>query len=176
MMNSTTLIIGIIVVLVLPVVVAMALAVRRQWMWVAVTMATPALPLQLLGLTSTCTQGADGTFVAGAIYSAPFLLVAALSSLWTVRLRTGASSAATVTVLVPLLMFFLTHNAWVNSLLYGSPCGEDYAGIFGSSPTNLVIILVGYLALPLLLIGSAMWAALRSQNAPAASADVPKGQ
>lgn len=136
---------------VVPIVAAILFAFRGQWIWVGVATAIGALPHQLMGLASTCTQGADGTFAAGAIFSGPLLLIAAGVTWRALHLRKSIPSASWVTLAVPITLLILTKDAWLNTLRYGTPCGEEFVAYGGSSPATVVIILVGYLLLPLLL-------------------------
>lgn len=140
---------------VIPVIAAVLLAFRGQWIWVAVATTGGAVPHQLMGLTSTCTQGADGTFVAGAICSAPLLLIAIYVALRALYRRNICSSASWVMLGVPIMLLVLTQGAWINTLRFGTPCGEDFTYGGGSGPTTITFILVGYLLLPLLLAISA---------------------
>lgn len=120
-------------------------------MWAAVAVSVFAVPHQLMGLTSTCTQGADGTFGSGAAISAPLLLVAVGVNLWALHRRKVDPIASLMTLAVPLILLVLTQDAWINTLRFGTPCGEDFAFYGGSSPVMIWIILVGYLLLPLIL-------------------------
>lgn len=139
----------------LPIVAAVFLAFRGQWIWAGGATAVGAFPHQLMGLTSTCTQGADGTFGAGALISGPLLLIAVGATWQALRVRKVVPSASWVILTLPTTLLVLTKDAWVNTLRYGTPCGEDFTGYGGSSPAMVVIILLGYLLLPLLLALSA---------------------
>ncbi|KKB82556.1 hypothetical protein VW35_00245 [Devosia soli] len=139
----------------LPLGLAVALAFRGHLMWAAALVTVFAIPHQLMGLTSTCTQGADGTFGTGAIFSGPLLLIAVGVTWWALNRRKVDPSASWVTLAVPLILLVLTQGAWVNTLQHGTPCGEDFAWYGGSSPAMVMLILVGYLVLPLCLAISA---------------------
>ena len=139
----------------LPLGLAIALAFRGHWMWTAAAVSVFAIPHQLMGLTSTCTQGADGTFASGAIISGPLLLMAVGVSLWALHRKKFDPSASWVTLAVPLILLVLTQGAWINTLRFGTPCGEDFAFYGGSSPAMMLLILAGYLVLPLFLAISA---------------------
>lgn len=156
---------------VVPIVAAILLAFRRQWIWAGVATAIGAFPHQLMGLTSTCTQGADGTFGAGAIMSGPLLLIAAYVTWRALHLRKSILSASWVALVVPITLLILTKDAWVNTMRYGTPCGEEYAAYGGSSPTMAVIILVGYLLLPLLLVLSAAGTLIMARRLSSTTSD-----
>lgn len=153
----------------LPVAVSIVLPFRGHWVWIVAVAAGTALPLQLQGLTSTCTQGADGTFGTGAIFSAPFLLAAMGFTLWAPRGRwSGSVGAGIVTALVLLAMLLLTRDAWVSTWLHGTPCGQDLA-LYSSSAPMVVIILGGYLILPSLLLLCVVWMTFRAWKSRATS-------
>ena len=136
---------------VVPIVAAIIFAFRGQWIWAGAATAAGAFPHQLMGLTSTCTQGADGTFGAGAILSAPLLLIAIGVSLRALYQKKVHPIGSWMTLGLPLILLALTHGAWFNTLRYRTPCGEDFGFGGGSSPIMIAVILFGYLALPLLL-------------------------
>jgi hypothetical protein len=142
----------------LPTGVAVQLGLKGQWSWVAAVTAATGLPLQLAGLGGTCTQGADGPFITGTVFSAPFLLVAITSTLGAVRQRRADLRGAIATGLVAVATLLLCKDAFLNTLRYGSPCGE-YFSFYPSDPTAALIIVGGYLVLPLLLAGVAAFAA-----------------
>lgn len=151
-----------------PVAVSIVLAFRGHWAWIVAVAAGTAVPLQLLGLTSTCTQGADGTFGTGAIFSAPFLPAMGFT-LWAPRGRwSGSVGAGIVTALVLLAMLLLTRDAWASTLLHGTPCGQDFA-LYSSSAPMVVIILGGYLILPSLLLLCVVWMTFRAWKSRATS-------
>jgi hypothetical protein len=124
-----------------------------------------AFPLQLLGLTSTCTQGADGTFGSGAILSGPPLLVAALlTAMVALRLPHGRRTWLVMIGAAAAVLVSLTRSAWFNSLAYGTPCGADFA-FYGSHTVTLVAIAVSYLVLPLAIVALAvLGVTLQRQN------------
>lgn len=153
----------------LPVGLAVALAFRGQWMRAAAMAAVFAAPHQLMGLTSTCTQGADGTFGTGAVISVPLLLIAISVTLWALHRRKVDPVASWVTLAVPLILLILTQGAWVNTLRSGTPCGEDFAFYGGSSPAMIRLILAGYLVLPLLLAISAAGSLMMTRRLSATS-------
>lgn len=149
--------------LALPIGLAVALAFRSKWMWAAAIIAVFAIPHQLMGLTSTCTQGADSTFTTGAILSAPLLIIAVCVTLWALYRGKVDPNAGWVTLAIPLILLILTQDAWMNTLRYGTPCGEDFAYYAGSSLAMIQLILAGYLVLPLLLAISAAGSLMMAQ-------------
>jgi hypothetical protein len=129
-------------------------------MWASAVFVLVAIPLQWAGLSSTCTQGADGTFVTGAFLSAPFL-VAALVLTIGARLKLTATAVASFAIVSLIcVMMGLTASARFGTLEYGSPCGADYAGLFSSSLPARIEIVGAYVVLPLLLAAVALWIAL----------------
>jgi len=54
---------------------------------------------------------------------------------------------------MPLAMIVLTHEAWFGTLFYGTPCGSHYDP---SKPAMVLIVLLGYLGLPLLVSAHAI--------------------
>lgn len=155
------LVLPIFVVLVLPVLVALAFAIRRRWDWLAATTTVAAVPLQLLGLTSTCTQGADGSFFAGVILSAPHLVIGICATCWSIYKGFASRASLLVVLLVPVAMLIMTHWAWLNILQYGTPCGADYAS---SHAISAAIILAGYLLLPAILAACGAWALAKGKR------------
>jgi hypothetical protein len=140
---------------------SLLLALRRQWSWLAVMGVMLAVPVQLLGLISTCRDGITFTFLAGASVSAP-LLLGAIGWLWRAhRARLTDARAALIAAAASLAMIGLTRDAWLNSLTYRTPCGEHFTA-HASHPLSLAVIVVGYLLLPLALIACALWTALRA--------------
>lgn len=150
----------------LPLGLAVASAFRDHWMRAAAVLTVFAIPHQLMGLTSTCTQGSDGTFGTGAIVSGPLLLVAVGLTWWALHRRKVDPSASWVTLAVPLILLILTRGAWVNTLQHGTPCGEEFAWYGGSAPTMVTLILSGYLVLPLLLAISAAGCVMMTRRPP----------
>ena len=119
----------------------------------ATTLVLVAVPLQLLGLSSTCTQGADGTFITGAILSGPLLLVAA-SLLSVVAWRGGGAGRRWllwVTCAALGMLVILTRDAWLNTILYGTPCGSDFAFYGGSDPRAVALIVGAYVVAPIVV-------------------------
>lgn len=143
-----------------PLVLSVLLAYWQQWVWAATVIIVPAIPLQLLGFTGTCTQGADGPFVTGAVLSTPLLLGAICLLLWGLYQRRAPRLACSVLAVTTLAMLALTREAWFNSLRFGTPCGADYA--YSSNHLPPLIILGGYLILPLLLAACAAWRTVRN--------------
>ena len=146
-------------------VAVLVLAVLRKPGWAALLATIVALPLQVLGLTSTCTQGADGTFTTGALFSSPFLLIALGLVGWWMRTRESSVAAVPLVAVVSVLMLALTHQAWVGTLVYGTPCGEYFA-MYPSGSVRGSLIVGAYLVLPLLLVAGAGYAALRDRLQP----------
>ncbi len=120
-----------------------------------------AVPLQLLGLTSTCTQGADGTFFTGAVFSTPFVLMATGLLVWASHRRALDLGAGVVTLGAATALLVITRDVWSGALLFGTPCGEMFS-FYPSAPATVLIIEGGYLLLPLLLIASAGWAVFKA--------------
>lgn len=147
--------------MVLGLLITLLLAFRGKSMQAALLATIVAAPLQLLGLTSTCTQGADGTFLTGAVFSTPFLLMAIGLLLWASYRRTLDITAGVVTLVAATALLFLTRDAWAGALLFSSPCGEMFS-FYPSAPAAVLIIVGGYLLLPLLLIASAGWAVFKA--------------
>ena len=139
------------------------LAYKGQSIWAAVLATIVAVPLQLLGLTSTCTQGSSGTFVTGALLSAPFLMAALGLVLWTGYRAKPNLSAVTIVLVGSAALLVLTRDVWVGPILFGTPCGEDYA-FYPSGTDAVMIVVAGYLALPLLLIAGTVFSALGSKR------------
>lgn len=145
-------VIGLISVLAMPF-IALSIAARRtRSMWVAAIAICVAMPLQLMGFTGTCTQGADGPFITGVFLSAPFLLGAIYSVLQARPKGASFWIGGIATAVGSLAMIILTHSAWLGSMLYGTPCGADYS----PNERSVLIILLGYLALPLLVCAFAI--------------------
>lgn len=65
-----------------------------------------------------------------------------------------------------LILLVLTQGPWVNTLQYGTPCGEEFAWYGGSTPTMVTLILVGYLVLPLFLAISAACSVMKRVGGP----------
>ncbi|QQM32298.1 hypothetical protein JET14_09275 [Martelella lutilitoris] len=133
------------------------LAFFRLWTWSAGIVALPALPLQLLGFTGTCTQGADGPFVTGAVLSSPFLAGAICLVLWGMAKGVVSPSGAIVTLAVAAVMLFLTRQAWLGAVFSGTPCGAGYGARHWQGQ---VLVLGGYLVLPAILLVCSCRAAL----------------
>jgi hypothetical protein len=116
----------------------------------ALTLVLVAVPLQLLGLGSTCTQGADGTFITGALLSSPLLLVAAVF-LAVVALRRPEPSQRMLlwaSGIAAVAMPIFGRDVWLNSLIYGTPCGRDFVDYGESYPVVIGLIVAAYLVLP----------------------------
>ncbi|MET3599947.1 hypothetical protein [Martelella mangrovi] len=156
-MNPFVIIVGAVC---LPLVASVILACVGRWMWAAAAMIITAMPLQLLGFTGTCTQGADGTFITGSILSAPLLFIAICFILWASFKRTANRSAGIFAAALSLILLALTRNAWLGAVFHGSPCGADY--LHASGAEGLLIILGGYLALPILVTAGGLWSASRA--------------
>lgn len=154
------------VIIAIPVAPAVAFARRGRWMWASAVLAVFAIPYQLLGLTSTCTQGADGSFLTGAFLSAPLLIIAVCTCIWALYRRPINLYASWVVLLAPLVLLYLTQDSWLDIFRYGTPCGELYAE-FGSKPLAIMIILAAYLLLPLLLVIGAAGALMMAWKSPA---------
>lgn len=147
--------------MVLGLLIVVLLAFRGKPIKAALLATIVAVPLQLLGLTSTCTQGADGTFLTGAVFSTPFLLIATGLLLWAGHRRALDLSAGVITLGAATVLLFLTRDVWSGALLFGTPCGEMFS-FYPSAPAALLIIAGGYLLLPLLLIASAGWSVFKA--------------
>jgi hypothetical protein len=142
---------------------------------VALVLLALAVPLQLLGLTSTCTQGADGAFISGAFLSGPLLLIAvvrfAAEAIWVTAFRTTAAPVGWA-VAAAVVLISLTNSAWLNTIRFGTPCGEEFAFYGPSHPFAIAAILVSYLLLPLMLIAAAAVLLLRRR----ARRDIGRGR
>ncbi len=137
---------------------SVVLAYLRLWAWSAALLAIPAIPLQLLGFTGTCTQGSDDPFLAGASLSSPLLASAIGLVLWGGKARGAVrQSGAIVTAAMAMILLFSTRDAWIGALYAGTPCGADYTV---SHWQGQVLVLCGYLVLPVVLFASACRAAL----------------
>lgn len=135
---------------------ALTLSRTRKWPWLAPTFAATAMPLQLAGFSTTCTQGADGTFGSGAILSAPFLAVAIGLTLFAGLRQVPILWSGIAGFSLAVTLLILTRDAWLNSLIYCQPCGEMFE-FYQSTPILIAIVLVGYLVLPVLLAACAGW-------------------
>lgn len=149
--------------MVLGLLIILLLAFRGKAMPAALLATIVAVPLQLMGLTSTCTQGADGTFLTGAVFSTPFALMASGLLFWASYRRTPDIVAGVITLVAATALLFLTRDAWAGVLLFGTPCGEMFS-FYPSAPATVLIIVSAYLLLPLLLIASAGWAVFKAAS------------
>lgn len=131
------------------------LTLRTRSIWVAAGAVAIAAPLQLMGVTGTCAQGAEEPFLTGAVLSAPFLIGAIVAAWWTFRARLKARAGGIATAALALGMVVLTRDIWLDTLLHGTPCGASYPDA-DTSIALVAIILLGYLALPLLVIAQAI--------------------
>jgi hypothetical protein len=118
---------------------------------VALVMVLFGMLLQLLGHVTTCTQGADGSYITGAALSfAPLLLSAFLS-----LKRGGAASQSDLWLILTggaaIVTVASTNSVWVNTFRYSTPCGEGYE-FSPSSFAARVLILAAYLILPLVIV------------------------
>lgn len=134
-------------------------------MWIAAGLMAVAFPLQLLGLTSTCTQGADGTYLAGALLSSPMLFwvavrVVRMGFAEPTRSSGGAVATGLTVVVLTLILLSLTYTVWSNVIVFGTPCGEDSSDLPHHLERQLVV-LIGYLALPLLVASATSWMLVR---------------
>lgn len=110
-----------------------------------------AIPLQMLGYTGTCTQGASGPFVTGTVLSAPLLAASLLLLISTSRryrrepAAEGRPLACIGAVgLAALAIWTLIANLGVAraTLILGTtPCGTEYG--FYAEPYELAHVLVG---------------------------------
>jgi hypothetical protein len=125
---------------------------------------------QMLGSSSTCTQGADGTFISGAILSMPLLLVVAVCLLRMPISRSLGSRVGYIGLaLLTVTLLAATSSIWLNLLRFGTPCGEEHAWMGGSQPSTQALILGGYLLLPLFIAALSCWQAWRSASATKAA-------
>lgn len=96
-------------------------------MWLAVLLSVLALPLQALGDSGTCTQGANAPFLFGAFITTPMLVVAIIVLC---RAKSGGLEGLTAIGSVLLLSraaIAMNQQVWWETLfLAGSPCGLDY--------------------------------------------------
>lgn len=115
-----------------------------------------AMPLQLLGYATTCTQATDNSFVTGAMLSAlPLVLSVAIVLSSALRGSQGWQIGIVLIALTAILLT-ATGSIWVDTIRYGTPCGPDFVGYGWEHPTNNFVILAGYLWLPLFVLVSAM--------------------
>jgi hypothetical protein len=119
----------------------------------ALSLVILAVPLQLLGLTSTCTQGANGTFISGSLLSGPLLIVATIMvawKTWSPSLDTPGRARLVLSLLVlaPIAMMAGTWWAWWNVLADGHPCGADYVSWDSGIEVDDVLVLIAYAVLP----------------------------
>ncbi|TNB47280.1 hypothetical protein FF124_13995 [Martelella lutilitoris] len=143
-------------------ILSVVLAFFRLWAWSAVFLVMPAVPLQLLGFTGTCTQGADGPFVTGAVLSSPLLASAIGLVLWGGMAKGALSqSGAIVVAVMAMILLFSTRDAWFGALYAGTPCGADYDA---SHWQEQVLVIGGYLVLPVFLLVSACRAVLPARG------------
>jgi hypothetical protein len=108
-----------------------------------------ALVLQAMGFATTCTQGADGSAITGAVLSTPPLLIAC--AIVALQLARGRAKPHFLAAIVVFLALLLTQDIWISTLAYGTPCGATYVDY----PTSFVggaIILFGYVLLPVVTI------------------------
>lgn len=124
---------------------------------VALILVLIAVPLQLLGYTGTCTQGGDDEALAGAVFSAPFLLVASLLMVrhlhQAVRrvphLLAGFAAAGSIA---------LTSAIWLSVLRFGNGClwkmeEPASAGFYATTfDARNALMLCSYLIFPALVI------------------------
>ena len=86
-----------------------------------------ALPLQALGYATTCTQGDSEAALVGSILSMPLLLLALVLLL--LKRRSGSTArpmGILLCTLTLLTMLALTRDIWINTLTFGTPCGDGY--------------------------------------------------
>ena len=138
----------------------LVLAIRGKPKRAALLATGIAIPLQVLGLSGTCTQGADFTFVTGAMLSSPFLLLAVGFVVWSLRRPEPELKAGVLTLSAALSMLLLTNQAWVGALVFGTPCGIDFVD-YPSGLPRASIVVAGYLVLPLCLVATTTWSLLR---------------
>jgi len=142
-------------------------------LWVVVVLCGIAFPLQFFGYATTCTQGADGSFLTGAVFSAPFLLASSVLLIVAAFKKPRLSSPAPILVALPVigLTLVVTKSIWLNTIAYGTPCGVLFSG-YGSSPALRTMVVVGYLAIPVLNIAlclGLLYLAGKGRQAPARS-------
>ena len=117
----------------------------------AFTLVLVAIPLQFLALGTTCTQGADAPFISGSILSGPVLVAALLLALVALRRPVaGQRPWLWASGIAAILLPAITHDAWLNSLFYRTPCGSNFV-FYGSDPGVNALIVVAYLALPVVV-------------------------
>lgn len=107
-----------------------------------------ALPLQVLGYATTCTQGDSGSAIAGSLFSTPLLI---LSLALLLRAQFGGPSRpprAVLNALALVLMLMTTKGIWLNTLMFGTPCGEDFT-FYGIESHGWWLIVLAYLVLPI---------------------------
>jgi hypothetical protein len=126
-----------------------------------------AVPLQMMGYTSTCTMGNDAPFATGAILSAP-LLLAALAMLVKQALADGGNVRAGVVILTSALGLVCAMSAaWLNTIRFGTACGAGFQMPDEQFDLSHMLVVFSYLILPALIIA----ASGRSILAPRANAE-----
>jgi hypothetical protein len=110
-----------------------------------------AVPIQLMGYTSTCTQGNVGAFLTGVVFSSPLLLISVgclvtLSMNPPTQLKTS-ERLILETMAVSSFALLIFHRTLLTHLWNGqSACGAEFGS--GASHDNLLIT-IGYGLAPL---------------------------
>jgi hypothetical protein len=132
-----------------------------------------AIPLQVFGYATTCTQLADGSFITGAILSA--LPLGLSISLVLFKAFTAPNRATGVLfMLVTLGMMFTTSSIWANTIFIGTPCGPDFAEdleLYGPNELGNAIIIAGYFLLPAVMLVAAALLAFRQKKPSSCGGD-----
>ncbi len=108
---------------------------RRGVSTIALSMLLVAFGLQALGYTGTCTQGADGPFITGAVLSSPFLLACAvLVSVNLARTLRGSSQSISAlsraadyaVAFAAVWLIYFNRDVLHSTLVLGiGPCGDS---------------------------------------------------
>lgn len=124
---------------------------------IALVLVLVAVPLQLLGYTGTCTQGSDDEALAGAVFSAPFLLAASMVMMRHARSDHARQVSYLLTGIIAVGMIAGTCVIWLSIFRFGNACvwkaeaGYDQSRDSGFGIRNAVMI-CSYVLLPLLVI------------------------
>ncbi len=124
--------------------------------------------VQLPGYFGTCTQGANGPFVSGAVLSLPILSAAGVLAViegLQIRRRSGQGARfGSLFGLVTLVfggigLVIANKDAWIATLIPGaSPCGPEYASFVMPYSLGNIIVGIGYGVAPMALALAAGWA------------------
>lgn len=120
-----------------------------------------ALQLQAFGYATTCTQGDSGSALAGSILSMPLLFFAAMLLFKRYSTGTGWRIGLLLSALVLVTMMAVTRDIWINTLIFGTPCGDDFQ-FYGLSGGEWWLIVSAYLLFPAVILGLCLGLGVRS--------------